>query len=991
MLRSLLAVALYLTTVNALFADQAGEFDWKFENIGRVQFVAFEDSVSREPNSVVPKNTSRALYVASDERSRALARLDSITGEIQWRRVFVKGDAINAIQLTSDGLLSVSGAGRHVRLWDLLTGVLLWDDVTTIGPAPLNAFFGGLIAINKSLSVVLTSSSVAMIRFKDGNVIKQVLPEDFTAAVVAANTLSYQAKSDNTALYLMAGSRHVLEYELPSLKLINRSTLPNNEKTQKPTSVVLRRDTEIGQAVAITLTTDELQLQSLENAEVLSIIALHSLPLNYDKVVAIDNNIVHTLVLLLFSGKRAILKITSNLTVKVAAIVTATTGVLTESMIEDSVLFHAAVKDTGKAIQITSYSLDQSPASISYETQFDMTVYGGKIAHAFVNCPTTTRDSTLMCQALLVLKDDALVMTSNDVMNQPSGQIHWLREEALANIKSVRWITPAEMAIEKHALKRIPSFIQELALEYKRLEEIVERMSTMSWTLFHESSRQRGVDRSRAARKEPRHAHLFGFSKYIVVLTDSGKLFALRAEASTIAWSVFVGPEVQLFVTRDHPALGTGAELLLVSNTTKKLVWLNGDDGHQVEATEANTSSEASWVVLLPKRKHLTTDKEPTARRTVAVIGAESLKIALYPKETAALAHLQVKNFYFYRYDASLNALRGYYLKHDGLEPLGNYRACESWSIVLPREQQVIATSRHHDHSVVDSAVTITGDDSLLIKYLNPNLFAIATLTTQVSLHDKDATTVLYVYLIDAVAGRILHRVRHLDVDSPVRMVQSENWLVYSYWNVLTKRTEMVSLALFDGAIGMHSLNPWKRPSWTPSRSSFDATAPFVLQKSFIYPTKITSLDVTVTAHGITPPTLLVGMETGQIYKLARNFIDPRQPEKPLTPEEQAEGLLLYSPLLPVYSHPQAMLTYNETIENLKAMSTTPTELESTTLVFAYGLDMFYVRMTPAKSFDLLPSDFNHEMLLLLCFTFLVVTFGTKTLAQRKALQTAWK
>ena len=146
-----------------------------------------------------------------------------------------------------------------------------------------------------------------------------------------------------------------------------------------------------------------------------------------------------------------------------------------------------------------------------------------------------------------------------------------------------------------------------------------------------------------------------------------------------------------------------------------------------------------------------------------------------------------------------------------------------------------------------------------------------------------------------------------------------------------------------------------------------------------------------MTAHGITPPSILVGMETGQIYKLVRNLIDPRQPEKPPTPEEQAEGLMMYSPIVPVYNRPQAMLTYNQTVENLNAISTTSTELESTTLVFAHGLDMFYVRMTPAKSFDLLPSDFNHEMLILLCLAFLVATYLTKALARRKALQTAWK
>lgn len=85
------------------------------------------------------------------------------------------------------------------------------------------------------------------------------------------------------------------------------------------------------------------------------------------------------------------------------------------------------------------------------------------------------------------------------------------------------------------------------------------------------------------------------------------------------------------------------------------------------------------------------------------------------------------------------------------------------------------------------------------------------------------------------------------------------------------------------------------------------------------------------------------------------------------------------------------MVTYNKTIANLHTISTTFAELESTTLVFAYGLDLFYVRFAPAKAFDVLPLDFNYQLLVLLCLGFVGATMMTKTLAQRKALNEAWK
>ena len=37
--------------------------------------------------------------------------------------------------------------------------------------------------------------------------------------------------------------------------------------------------------------------------------------------------------------------------------------------------------------------------------------------------------------------------------------------------------------------------------------------------------------------------------------------------------------------------------------------------------------------------------------------------------------------------------------------------------------------------------------------------------------------------------------------------------------------------------------------------------------------------------------------------------------------------------------------------------------MESTALMFAYGLDLFYTRLSPSKTFDLLPDDFPYALL----------------------------
>lgn len=55
-------------------------------------------------------------------------------------------------------------------------------------------------------------------------------------------------------------------------------------------------------------------------------------------------------------------------------------------------------------------------------------------------------------------------------------------------------------------------------------------------------------------------------------------------------------------MTRDHSALGAGAELLVVT-PTKELFWIDAEDGGELAREEALDAPVS--VVLLPKSTHL--------------------------------------------------------------------------------------------------------------------------------------------------------------------------------------------------------------------------------------------------------------------------------------------------------------------------------------------------------------------------------------------------
>jgi hypothetical protein len=245
------------------------------------------------------------------------------------------------------------------------------------------------------------------------------------------------------------------------------------------------------------------------------------------------------------------------------------------------------------------------------------------------------------------------------------------------------------------------------------------------------------------------------------------------------------------------------------------------------------------------------------------------------------------------------------------------------------------------------------------------------------------------VYLIDTVTGRIIHRVLHAHSSGPVYLVQTENWVVYSYWNQKARRSEMGSICLYEQAVEKYGLNPWTRPDFASTFSSYAAPTPVVHHRSFIFPLAVKALATSTTIHGITTRHLVVGLTTNQVYTMDLRFMDPRRPAGKPTPVQMQEGLMQYSPYLPLI--PQQIVSYNTTVANLHTITSTPSAVESTSLVLAYGLDIFYVRVCPSKEFDMLSADFNYTLLILIIATLFFAMVVCRSIVNRKTLMAYWK
>ena len=117
-------------------------------------------------------------------------------------------------------------------------------------------------------------------------------------------------------------------------------------------------------------------------------------------------------------------------------------------------------------------------------------------------------------------------------------------------------------------------------------------------------------------------------------------------------------------------------------------------------------------------------------------------------------------------------------------------------------------------------------------------------------------------------------------------------------------------------------------------------------------------------------------------------MFDPRRPKRKVTAQEQEEWLVQYDPLVPDDS--RRVISHNYRVANIERIVTSPALLESTSLVFAHGLDLFSSRVAPSQTFDVLSENFNKVQLVLTVAALAAGIVITKPNVRRKRLREQW-
>mmetsp|Transcript_15598 Transcript_15598/g.25261 ORF Transcript_15598/g.25261 Transcript_15598/m.25261 type:complete len:488 (-) Transcript_15598:63-1526(-) len=340
--------------------------------------------------------------------------------------------------------------------------------------------------------------------------------------------------------------------------------------------------------------------------------------------------------------------------------------------------------------------------------------------------------------------------------------------------------------------------------------------------------------------------------------------------------------------------------------------------------------------------------------------------------------------------------------------------------------EKIVQVAYPMRHEKVQSMSTILGDNSLLLKYINPHMAVVVTmvmdeddqsetkLATALEKANKkprkpagagtpedtpDTSTSahalpnMFVNLVDTVSGRVLHRTSHSNVDETkdVSVIVTENWVIYTFVNAKSRRTEIGVLTLHEGMIDSKGLTFFSRPEQTTTFSSFDAreSKPVVLAKTYAFPKQVTALGVTSTRQGISSQNILMASADGALNTFHKILFETRRPVGEVKPDEKKEGLAPYRELIP--GSPLFSLTYNRTLEPFTHIVTAETSLESQSLVLGFGgPDLFFIRTSPTKGFDLLPETFNKFLVGAATVGIVIALLTVQRMGNRKALQQSW-
>lgn len=536
----------------------------------------------------------------------------------------------------------------------------------------------------------------------------------------------------------------------------------------------------------------------------------------------------------------------------------------------------------------------------------------------------------------------------------------------------------------------------------------------------------------------------FGFMKLALLLSqDVHRVWGIPTAGKNrgdIEWYLDLPEEAQwhslVHGTSNSPSIvhgingGTHSPFVLVLSSGKdEMTWTC------IDGTTGEVHATGSKAVTSPVVQIIPVFGGSGSCRQVAILVHEDDTTTILPEDTKSKSLVldqltkSTNGFYTHVLNREANTVEALKLKKDGTGSIVQRVGKTTFS-----GEKIVKVAYPQRDEIVQSPAQVLGDDSILLKYLNPHISVVITMPDE-SAQDTTTDGVIealmnekkkkvgskhkrkpmgasqqpgdvgaamagdedksnfFVNVVDNVSGRVLYRVSHTNasVDGPVAALIVENWIFYTFLNSKSRRTELGVLTLYEGMIDKAGLTAFTSPEQALSFSSLDrgSSKPVVLSKTYAIVQPVTALGVTSTRAGISTRQILIASGDDRISSVSRNLLEPRRPTGEVKKHEKEEGLYQYTPLVPLISMNSP--SYNLTISGVKHVISTATALESQSLVLAFGgPDIFFSRMSPSKGFDLLPESFNRVLLSVVVVGLAVVVCVVNGMSKKKVVKQGW-
>ncbi|KAJ8486416.1 hypothetical protein OPV22_018901 [Ensete ventricosum] len=963
----------------ALYEDQVGLADWHHKYIGKVKHAVFHT-----------QKTGRKRVVVSTEEN-VVASLDLRTGFIFWRNVLGKNDDIDQVDIAlGKYVVTLSSGGSILRAWNLPDGQMIWESTLPVStPSKSSLYVPANINVGKdNLILVFGGSSIHALSSMDGQIVwrKELSIDSLEIQQIfqphdsdVINAVGFVGSSEFVVYHISYRTGEVMQQSKASFEsgFCGEASLVFD-------NLVVALDASKSSLVSISFKNEVINFHQINLSDLVPDFSgkVTLLPLKFNGMLAIE--IASSIHLLRVKGANElefVEKISHPFAVSDAL-------PLSKEQQAFAILQHEESK-----IHFKVKSDNDLRNEILKET-IQMDSHRGNIEKVFINNYIRT-DRTHGFRFLVVMEDHSLLLIQQ-------GEIVWTREDGLASIVDS---TTSELPVEKEG-------VSVAEVEHNLFEWLKGHLLKLKGTLMLASPDEVAAIqaiRLKSSEKNKMTRDHNGFRKLIIVLTRAGKVLALHTGDGRVVWSVLLPAlrrsetcgnpfalRVYQWQVPHHHAMHENPSVLVV-----------GRCGHGFDApgifsiVDSYTGKVQNSLMLEHSVSHIMplplTDS--TEQRLHLIIDAK-LQAHLYPKNSDSLKHFfnEMPNIYWYLVEVEKNKIRGYSLENKAeLDTAEEYvfQAKELWSIVFPSESEKIAvTATRKMNEIVHTQAKVVADQDVMYKYISKNILFVATVAPKAAGEIGSATpeeALLYAYLIDTVSGRILHRVCHQGAQGPVHAVVSENWVVYHYFNLRAHRYEMSVIEIYDQSRADNK-DVWKlvlgKHNLTVPVSSYSRPDVMVKSQSYFFTHSVKSMAVTATAKGITSKQLLIGTIGDQVLALDKRFLDPRRSVNP-TQSEKEEGIIPLTDSLPIV--PQSYITHSLQVEGLRSMVTIPAKLESTTLVFSYGVDLFFTRIAPSRTYDSLTEDFSYALLLITIVVLVAAIFVTWALSEKKELKEKWR